>query len=219
MSFAPNSFYDILPNDYLQMSLTGQVVDNKSGMVSGFGGSYPFPAPGAGLAPTYPTYDGTPFFQTPPSFPSTSTIESPASWEDALSQSSSTSLLQTPPPLPSTSSVELSTSWDPSWSLMSADPTPFIFQPIPSHPTTSNFEFPMSCDPTYSQSSALPPLDPSQLDPESDSEEEEEPRKLTGPLRSQRRRAAQRAEHPYRRPPGTGYGAMMVRPFPNFVSA
>lgn len=212
MSLAPTTFYDILPNDYLQMTLMGQVVDNKSGMASG--GSYPFPAPGGVLAPTYPMYDGIPHFQTLPSFPSTSSVESPASWEDVLSQSSSSSLLQTPPPLPSSSSMELPTSWNPSWCQSSADPTPFFFPPTPSLPNTSKLEFPITFYPTCNQASAIPPPDLSHFDfdPDSEEEEEEEPRKFTGPLRRERGRAGKRAEHPYKRPPGTGYNAMMVCP-------
>ena len=205
MSYAPTGSYDILPNDY--MTLMGQVVDKKSGMVSG--GSYPFPAPGGGLA-HYPMYDGIPQFQTP--FPSTSSVESPASWEAVLSQSSSSPLLQTPSPLPSSSSIELPTSWDPSCFQSSADPIPFRFPHTPLLRSNSKLEFPITFYPTCGRPSAIPPPDQSHLDLNSDSEEEEEPRRFTGPLRRGRDRAGQRAEHPYKRPPGTGYNAMMVCP-------
>ena len=220
MSYVPpNSFYDVLPNDYLNMVLTGQLDDNKSGMGMVPGGSYPFPAPGAGVAPTYPMDNEVPIFQTtPPSFPSTSGVESPVSWEDALSQASS-SLLQTPPPLPNASNVELPTSWDPSWFQLSPDPAPSFFPPVPSLPYTSSlpFPFPASCYPPSGQSSAIHPRGLSQLDPDSDSEEEgeeEETHKFTGPQRRKRGRASKLVEPPYERPPRITYGEMMVRPFP-----
>ena len=188
MSFAPTAFYDILPNDYLNMTLTGQVVDNKSGMGMASGGSqaYPFPASAEGL-PIYPTYNEVPFFQTtPPSFPSTSSAASPASWEDVLSQSSSSSL-QTPPLLPSTSNVESSLSWDPSWGQSATHPGPFRFPPITEPP----------CPFPESYSVAV---------------EGEESREFTGAERRERDHASQHAGLPYKRAPKTGYGAMMVRP-------
>ena len=226
MSYVPpNSLYDILPNDYLNMALTGQLANNKSGMGMVSGGSYPFPAPGAaGLAPTYPMYNEVPIFQTtPPSFPGTSGVGSPESWEDALSQSSS-SLLQTPPPHSNTPNVELPTSWDPSWFQLSPDPTPSFFPPVPSLPCTSSlpFPFPASCYPTSGQSSAIPPRGLSQLDPDSDSEEEgeeEETHKFTGPQRRKRGRASKLVELPYEKQPRITYDQMMVRPFPELRSA
>jgi hypothetical protein len=85
----PTSFYDMLPNDYLNMTLTNQV-DSKADM--GFGRPYNLPAAAGQLAPAYPTYNELPLFQTPPSFsfPSTSSsVASSMSWESPSTQPSS----------------------------------------------------------------------------------------------------------------------------------
>ena len=87
MSYSiPPSFYDIPPNDYLQ-NYTNQL-DSKADM--GFGGYYNFPAAAVELVPAYPTCNGLPLFQSPPSFPSSSSssVAPSTPWESPSSQPS-----------------------------------------------------------------------------------------------------------------------------------
>jgi hypothetical protein len=218
MSLAPTTSYDIFPNDYLRMmafmSQVGQVVDNKPDIVSG--GSYPIPAPGGLLAPSYVMYDNAGDSAVTPEVLGNEggVWERGTPCEDVSSQSSGSSFLQTPPPVLSSSSSESAGSWDPSWFQPCADPIPFVFPPTPgpSVPSTSRLEAPIMSYPTCSQPSSTFPPDPPRLDFDPYSEEEEEPRNFTGPLRRERGRAGRRARNPYKRPPGTGYNTMMVCP-------
>jgi len=80
------SFYDIPPNDFFHIPYMNQFGSQAE---AGTEGSYYYPLTGGELAPSYPTYNGLPLFQTQPSLPSTTPgAESPASWESPWSHSS-----------------------------------------------------------------------------------------------------------------------------------
>jgi hypothetical protein len=83
----PSSFVDTFPNDFIPLPHTNQF-DSQADAGSGLGGSYYIPPIGGELSPAYPTYNGPSLLQTPPSLPSTSSVESPASWESSSSQTS-----------------------------------------------------------------------------------------------------------------------------------
>ena len=79
--------YGILPNDFFHMPYTNQFGGQAE---AGSEGSSYLPLTGGELAPSYPTYNGLPLFQTPPSLPSTTpSVESPAPWQSSWSHPSS----------------------------------------------------------------------------------------------------------------------------------
>jgi hypothetical protein len=83
----PSSFVDTFPNGFNPLSLTNQSY-SEADAGSELGGSYYTPPIGGELSHAYPTYNGPSLSQTTPSLPSTSSVESPASWESSSSQTS-----------------------------------------------------------------------------------------------------------------------------------
>jgi hypothetical protein len=88
----PSSIYDIHPNDFVRMTYTKQVDNNAN---RGFGESCHLPPTGGELPSFYPSNNGLPIFQTPPSLsasPFSSSVASSTSGESHWGQSPNTLL-------------------------------------------------------------------------------------------------------------------------------